>query len=781
MVTGAMDSQAVVEYMEQRLLVLKATNPPFRRKHFSVEAPHTCEHCKDEAIRIDIRSTTTRCFDCLWVGVGKAAADPLYIVCGGCNKLLANSDLVVYLASLTHSPSEAIVASQSGCALYELLVDSLILAESNSTDGWTKAKSRFSVDSSRFTLYSQSFVSDPQAICSLQMRVGRVGNTSGIALAELDIWTTASSKASRLISSRPYEQDVTSKSSIKFSRQCLKSCLETHYRCRGRLTLDSDRQARRPGYAMVQESSKTEDIPSRLLHIAPAIGPNRVRLIEVRHLTDEEKHEISKAGFAALSYCWGGDQVGKLMTTNYTRLRNGFDTLETMKTIQDAVWVAREIGLEYLWVDSLCILQDDAQDKEREIARMGKYYGGATVTICAASASTASEGFLHRRATPSYAAGPIRLPLRNKDGESEGDVLLLQEDLDLTEPTTTRGWTMQESLLSRRILAFTQRQIYWCCVNSYAGCGGKIVDLADRVTGGQESLVGNIHPMGSMMDRNTLSRWILLLEQYTRRQLGFEGDKLLAFSAVAADTADACKARGEDVIYLAGLLVEHHDQHSWLHQLLWFSYPTPAHSTRPKAYRAPSWSWAAVDGSIGIGSNRVTETAAHVEMTASVEDHFIDLLDPNAPFGSVLGGYLTLWAKKIPVSNCINSSLPTQVMLDWTVVEKELHSTARIEFFPDAREDIQTLRDEVSDQQSPSRPSLSLICLYEEPTTASSSRLGIVAVGLIVSTGPGTEVQTFTRIGLFRIRGGMDTLGHEVNNEASEIFRPVEKQCLRIV
>ncbi|KAH7136867.1 heterokaryon incompatibility protein-domain-containing protein [Dactylonectria estremocensis] len=767
--------------MEQRLLVLKATNPPFRRKYFSIEAPHTCEHCQDEAIQIDIRSTTTRCFDCLWTGVGKAAADPLYIVCGGCDKLLANSDLVDYLANLTHSPSEAIVASESGCALYELLVDSFLLAESNSTGEWTNAKSRFSNDSNRFALHSQSFVSDPQAICSLNLRLGRVGDTSGMALAELDIWTTASSKASTLISSRPYEQDVKSESSIQFSRRCLKTCLETHYRCRGRLTLDSDRQARRTGYAMVQESSETDDIPSRLLHIAPDMGPSHIKLIEVRHLTDEKKREISEAGFVALSYCWGGDQLGKLTTANYARLMNGFDTLETMQTIQDAVWVAREIGLEYLWVDSLCILQDDAQDKEREIARMGQYYGGATVTICAASASKANEGFLHTRASPSYAAGSIRLPLRNKNGDSEGDVLLLREDPDLVEPTTTRGWTMQESLLSRRILTFTQRQIYWCCVNSYAGCGGTIVDLVDRVTGGQESLVENIHPMGSMMDRNTLSRWTLLLEQYTRRQLGFEGDKLLAFSAVAADTADACKSRGEDVIYLAGLLVEHKDQYSWLHQLLWFSYPRATDSTRPGAYRAPSWSWAAVDGSVGIGSNRVTETVQHVAMTASVEDYFVHLSDPDSPFGSVLGGHLTLWAKKLSAADCIKSSLPTQVMLDWTVVENERHSPARVEFFPDANEDIQPLQDQVSGQNSPSGHTFSLICLYEELTTSSSSSPGIIAVGLIVSAGPGTEVQTYTRIGIFRVRGGMDTHGHEVNTEASGIFRHVEKQCLRIV
>lgn len=149
-----------------------------------------------------------------------------------------------------------------------------------------------------------------------------------------------------------------------------------------------------------------------------------------------------------------------LTAANLLHLTSGFDASEISQTIRDAIWVTQKIGLRYLWVDALCIMQDDGQDKEREIARMGKYYGGATVTICAASASTASEGFLSKREACSYAAGPIRLPLRNKYGDEEGDVFVLKEDLDVEEPTTTRGWTLQESLLSRRILIFTQKQIY---------------------------------------------------------------------------------------------------------------------------------------------------------------------------------------------------------------------------------------------------------------------------------------------------------------------------------
>lgn len=702
----------------------------------------------------------------MWRGVGKAAEDERHRICGGCSRLLENPDMRVYSATLSYSPSQAIGASQSGCALYELLVDDIILSQK--MFGWTRAKPIFSNDSNRFMLSFSSSASDPHPTCTLSVRFGPADGTAtgfnSIDSRQLEAWTTATSKASRYISSRPYERDVTSSASINFAQKCLKSCLETHYRCRGRLTEESDRQARRPDYVMATESVDIADIPSRLLHIPPDMSQIRAKLVQVLDLPNEQKLEISQSGFAVLSYCWGGSQPIMLTTANLLHLTSGFDASEMAQTIRDAMWVAQKIGLKYLWVDALCILQDDGRDKEHEIARMGKYYGGATVTICAASASTAREGFLSKRDAQSYAAGPIRLPLRNKDGDEEGHVFVLTEDLDVEEPTTTRGWTLQESLLSRRILIFTEKQIYWCCVNSYAGCGGMHMSLVDRFVGGKESLVENIYPMGSMLDRDMLSRWILLVEQYTKRHLGFSGDKLLAFSAVAADSADVYKGRGKDVIYLAGLLLEHKNQVSWLDQLLWHPYPDIANSTRAKAYRAPSWSWAALDGRIAVGSNLITETGSYSGMTARVEAHDIELSNLKAPYGSVLGGHLTLWAKMLLVRDCMKLSLPIQVVVDWSTVatvgsffaDPKGGLPARIELFPDTKEDQQIIEEECIDLKSSSHDKVQLVCLFEaDAKMREVHRVG--DAGLIVAACPSTAEHAFTRIGLFRIRRDLKT------------------------
>lgn len=316
------------------------------------------------------------------------------------------------------------------------------------------------------------------------------------------------------------------------------------------------------------------------------------------------------------------------------------------------------------------------------------------------------------------------------------------------------------------------------------------VSLVDRFVGGKESLVENIYPMGSMLDRDMLSRWILLVEQYTKRRLGFGGDKLLAFSAVAADSADVYRGRGKDVIYLAGLLVEHGNQVSWLNQLLWYPYPDIANSTRAKVYRAPSWSWAALDGRIAVGSNLITET--EVEMTARVEAHSIDLSNPKAPYGSVLGGYLTLWAKMLPVRDCMNLSLPMQVVVDWTTVatvgsffaDPKVGLPARIELFPDTKEDQQTIEDEVFDQKSLSQDNIQLVCLFDADAKMREVRR-VGDAGLIVAACPSPAEHAFTRIGLFRIRRDLNTsessTGGISGRNGQNLFDGVQNRCIQII
>jgi hypothetical protein len=121
---------------------------------------------------------------------------------------------------------------------------------------------------------------------------------------------------------------------------------------------------------------------------------------------------ISKAQergqYAALSHCWGGEQAAATTIANLRAQTQGIPTQSLRATILDAIKVTRGTGLRYLWVDTLCIVQDDSEDKHTGISTMGSIYKNATFTIAAFSAERASEGFLFN----SKADQPIvKLPL----------------------------------------------------------------------------------------------------------------------------------------------------------------------------------------------------------------------------------------------------------------------------------------------------------------------------------------------------------------------------------
>jgi Heterokaryon incompatibility protein (HET) len=149
------------------------------------------------------------------------------------------------------------------------------------------------------------------------------------------------------------------------------------------------------------------------------------------------------------------------------------------KTIQDAIKVARRLGIEYLWVDSICIVQDDSDDFERESANMGKIYQQALFTIAATSARSSSEGLFNERYTdleiPSEQSHFVRLPYRLSGEKTVCDIFLQTErypdhhilrpfDVELSNcEWSKRGWVVQERLLSRRILHYASEQLFWEC------------------------------------------------------------------------------------------------------------------------------------------------------------------------------------------------------------------------------------------------------------------------------------------------------------------------------
>jgi hypothetical protein len=143
--------------------------------------------------------------------------------------------------------------------------------------------------------------------------------------------------------------------------------------------------------------------------------------------------------YVALTYCWGKTQNFITTLENLEGLKERIPWEKLPQTIKDAITVTRRLGIRYFWVDALCIIQDSPEDWEAESMRMADVYGGAFLTISAASGPDVHHG-LTRQTVGSKPEYPLQ-----------------------SDPLYSRAWALQERILSPRILIFGSDQIYWEC------------------------------------------------------------------------------------------------------------------------------------------------------------------------------------------------------------------------------------------------------------------------------------------------------------------------------
>jgi hypothetical protein len=336
------------------------------------------------------------------------------------------------------------------------------------------------------------------------------------------------------------------------------------------------------------------------------------------------------ADYMTLSHCWGNAEILKLLTDNYESMRREIDFNNLPKTFRDAIDITRKLECRFLWIDSLCILQDSLEDWISQAAVMGEIYQGSVCNLAATVARNGHDGLKqHARSEPAYFKRlhvhvPNRGQLNFEDIEENDDgtydSIYPMEDREWTgmapgyydcfdasiwwrevsgSPLLRRAWVIQERLLAPRVVHFGAHQIFWEC-NALKACelypSGLLQegDDLEPAPKSREIISGPPYPeaWASPDDWNDiglcpqiLRSWGDILEAYTLGQLTFESDKLVAISGLQKIYANLIKAP-----YLAGLWGFHLPR-----QLLW-TVLRPAE--RPKAYRAPSWSWASVDGQV---------------------------------------------------------------------------------------------------------------------------------------------------------------------------------------
>lgn len=329
-----------------------------------------------------------------------------------------------------------------------------------------------------------------------------------------------------------------------------------------------------------------------------------------------------------MSYCWGGPQEVQLTKNTIEPFKNSIQIDSLPKTLRDAAAVTRRLRKKYLWVDALCIIQDDEASKQKELAQMARIYMNSFLTIQAAVPSSVKEGFLESREPPEIP--PVQMCFsRDKDGGGEiyawaGLPYGGKPDANTRWPSTQRSWIFQESVLPVRILVYAHNQAYVSCRHGAAHeDGDQRLDLAPMLLGprtyreinpqkspleitsdaatGEVSKAEKSHDPPSAEDRSIRRAWYTCITNYySGRVQQVSEDRLNALGAFAGEAHRVIGGQ-----YLAGLWSI--DLIAGLHWYRGTDTTKTNHSytnylTKATSYRAPSWSWAAYDGLVEFQS-----------------------------------------------------------------------------------------------------------------------------------------------------------------------------------
>lgn len=334
--------------------------------------------------------------------------------------------------------------------------------------------------------------------------------------------------------------------------------------------------------------------------------------------------------YVALSYCWGEEQPARLTSEKLRGYVKAIEETTLPRTIRDSISITRALGIRYLWVDAYCTLQDSEEDKQREIGNMNQIYKTSFLTIIAAKAEKASDGFLDPTTSPWFA---WNLCFGLPRGETMTVTLQSIPDVQIkAEPISNRAWAFQERLLPSRILSFLSRTppLEWRCESAHESNLGPL----------KRPYCSDIRLYSSILPRNGSSvfplaehrlcyHWAEVVNTYSARALTDPNDKLPAIGGIAQEFSNILATT-----YCAGLW-----SRFLLTQLLWRasgSLDKPNH--RPEEYRAPSWSWASIDGPVILSPHPYHSA----EPPLNILRCDVTLHDRNVPFGRVSSGILTV-------------------------------------------------------------------------------------------------------------------------------------------
>jgi hypothetical protein len=322
-------------------------------------------------------------------------------------------------------------------------------------------------------------------------------------------------------------------------------------------------------------------LPTRVIDVGATEAENKIRLMETAGSPDGH--------WVALSHCWGKKENHPLKTTqaNLTRHLNDIALSSLPKTFQDAVTATRVLGFRYLWIDSLCIVQDNKDDWKRQSQMMATIYQNAVITLAASAASDSTQGLFFPRPYAGIQFPSIQIPfiVREKNSgrrKTLGNYSIsldwrqepFMEHLDpMFSSIYMRGWCTQELILSRRIIHFLNEGMVWVCKR-------KAMDET-----GQQLVGGERHSKNDWA-----TEWGTIISEHSMRRFTFEKDRLISLDGLAREISKAANNSCTMKEYFYG---------NWMIDLpefiLWASYRMDDRKTE-----CPSWSWASCASAVWL-------------------------------------------------------------------------------------------------------------------------------------------------------------------------------------
>ncbi|KAI1169647.1 heterokaryon incompatibility protein-domain-containing protein [Nemania sp. FL0916] len=438
-------------------------------------------------------------------------------------------------------------------------------------------------------------------------------------------------------------------------------------------------------------SSSSSFLPHRVLDV----GSLSSTISNSQTIKILENCRVPGQKYIALSYCWGGHLPFKTTLSNISTLTTvGVPFSSLPRVFLDAIIVALKLGIRYLWIDSLCIIQDSKPDWEREASKMAEYYSHAHLVIASSVSPNPTVPFLAPRSTYWL---PVPLKFVDRSGVAHELKIQRLRRLRYMEytgvdhntdkayehdfgPLSKRAWVWQENALATRIVHYTDHGLVWECRGEEGVFGEEMPGIALP-----RGWIGSL-PWGFARYRNqrqqqwhydtntaeagteirvgtdvdvVYKQWHNLVKTYSSRDLTFHADKLPAMGGAAAELSQILNSG-----YLAGLW-----RKNLINDLLWHADTWgiekkgafTQHPPTPLENGSPSWSWASLNGRVSyhfLDDEELNPSTAEVRALATVRDFHVETTSRHSAFGQCRsGGYIVLRAPAMRAQ--VSATIPT--------------------------------------------------------------------------------------------------------------------------